>query len=232
MNHFNLITSLILFGLTILCFWFPYKHGNKQIGIITGVILSLIIAWTILAELEFLVIFIWPFLLVFQITFLTYWTFRICNRPKTGKYISSILTLGFILLCMSPWISDWTFSKNDALKILAEHNIELKDDFKILKNESGGFMDYAHTLKIQISDSDKSRIAKEIRESKGFLEVVDFKKDYPSADYETFEKLNFETKNYLNREYYVKEPMEDGTKHFHFQLSKTKNELQYIGRDE
>jgi hypothetical protein len=113
-----------------------------------------------------------------------------------------------------------------------EHNIELKDDFKILKNESGGFMDYAHTLKIQISDSDKSRIAKEIRESKGFLEVVNFKKDYPFADYETLEKLNFETKNYLNREYYVKELMEDGTKHFHFQLSKTKNELQYIGRDE
>ena len=184
MNHFNLITSLILLGLTVLCFWLPYKHGNKQIGIITGIILSLIIAWTILAELEFLVIFIWPFIFVFQI------------------------------------------------KLLAEHNIELIDNFKILNNESGGFMDYAHTLKIQISDSDKSRIAKEIKESKGFLKIVDFKNNYPSADYETFEKLNFETENYLNREYYVKEPMEDGTIHFHFQLSKTENELQYIGTDE
>jgi hypothetical protein len=162
MNHFNLITSLILFGLTILCFWIPYKNGNKRIGIITGVILSLIIAWTILAELEFIVIFIWPFILVFQIIFLTYWTLRIFNRPNIGKYISSFLTLGFILLCMSPWISDWSFGKNDARKLLAKHNIELKDDFKILKNESGGFMDYAHTLKIKISDSDKSRIAKEI----------------------------------------------------------------------
>ncbi|WP_405210626.1 hypothetical protein [Dokdonia sp. Asnod2-E02] len=232
MNHFNIITSLILFGLTVLCFWLPFKVGNKITGIITGVILSLTIAWTILAKLEFLVIFIWPFILVFQIIFLTYWTFRIFKRPKTGKYISSFLTLGFILLCMSPWISDWTFSKNDARKLLEKHNIELKDDFKILKNESGGFMDYAHTLKIQISDSDKSRIATEIRESKGFLEVEDFRNNFPSADYETFEELNFETENYLNREYYIREPLEDGTVHFHFQLSKTKNELQYIGIDE
>ena len=232
MNHFNLITSLVLLGLTVLCFWLPFKEGNKRTGIITGIILCIIIAWTILAELEFLVIFIWPFILVFQTIFLTYWTFRIFKRPKIGKYVSSFLTLGFILLCMSPWISDWVFSKNDARKLLAEHNIELKDDFKILKNESGGFIDYAHTLKIQISDSDKSRIAKEIRESKKFLEIVDFKNNFPSADYETFEKLNFETENYLNREYYVKEPMEDGTIHFHFQLSKTENELQYIGTDE
>jgi hypothetical protein len=232
MNHFNLITSLILLGLTVLCFWLPYKNENKRIGVITGVILSLIIAWTILAELEFLVIFIWPFILVFQIIFLIFWTFRIFKRPKTGKYISLFLTLGFIVLCMTPWISDWTFSKNDARKLLAKHYIELRDDFKILKNESGGFMDYAHTLKIQISDSDKSRITEEIRKSKGFLEVVDFKKDFPSADYETFEKLNFETENYLNREYYVEKSLEDGTIHFHFQLSKTENELQYIGTDE
>lgn len=203
MNHFNLITSLVLFGLTVLCFWLPFKEGNKR----TGIILSIIIAWTILAELEFLVIFIWPFILAFQIIFLAYWTFRIFKRPKTGKYVSSALTFGFVILCMSPWISDWTFSKNDARKLLAKHNIELKDDFKILKNESGGFMDYAHTLKVQISDSDKSRIAKQIRESEGFLEVVDFKNNFPSANYEAFEKLNFETENYLNREYYLKEPI-------------------------
>jgi len=232
MNHFNLITSLVLLGLTVLCFWLPFKEGRKRTGIITGILLSIIIAWTILAELEFLVIFIWPFILVFQIIFLIYWTFRMFKRPKTGKYVSSVLTLGFVILCLSPWISDWTFSKNDARKLLAKHNIELKDDFKILKNESGGFMDYAHTLKIQISNSDKLRISKQIRESEGFLEIVDFKNNFPSANYETYEKLNFETENYLNREYYLKEPMEDGTIHFHFQLSKAKNELQYIGTDE
>ena len=232
MNHFNLISSLVLLGFTALCFWLPFKYGKKITGIITGAILSLIITWTILAELEFLVIFIWPFILAFQIIFLTYWTFRAFNRPKIGIYVSSILTLGFILICMSPWISDWNFTKNDARKLLAKHNIELQDDFKILKNESGGFMDYAHTLKIQISDSDKSRIENEIRESKGFIETEDFLKDFPSANHYTFEKLNYETENYLNREYYIKEPMEDGTRHFYFQLSKTESELQYIGTNE
>ena len=231
MNHFNIISSLILFGLSILCFWLPFRNGNKKTGIVTGTISSLLVAWTILAKLEFLVIFIWPFILAFQIAFLTYWIFRVFKRPKTGKYVTLSLTFGFILLFMSPWISDWTFSKNDARKLLAEHNIELKDDFKILKNESGGFMDYAHTLKIQISESDKIRIAKKIRESKGFLEFKDYNKDFPSANYETFEKLNYESENHLNREYWTKEPMEDGTNHFYFQLSIKKNELQYIGTD-
>ena len=100
MNHFNLITSLVLLGLTVLCFWLPFKEGRKRTGIITGILLSIIIAWTILAELEFLVIFIWPFILVFQIIFLIYWTFRMFKRPKTGKYVSSVLTLGFVILCL------------------------------------------------------------------------------------------------------------------------------------
>lgn len=143
-----------------------------------------------------------------------------------------MLALGFILICMSPWISDWTFSKNDLRELLAKHTIELQDDFKILKNESGGFMDYAHTLEIQILDADKSRIEKKIRASKGFIKTEDFLKDFSNENYQTFEKLNFETENSLNQEYYIKDQMEDGTKHFHFQLSKTKNELQNIGRDE
>lgn len=129
---------------------------------------------------------------------------------------------------MSPWISDWTFSKNDARKLLAKHNIELRDDFKILNNESGGFLDYAHTLEIQISDFDKSKIENLIRESKGFLGTIDLNNDFIYANHYTFKKLNYETENSLNREYYIKEPMEDGTIHYHFQLSKTENELQYI----
>jgi hypothetical protein len=231
MNHFNIISSLILIGLSILCFWLPFKDGNKKTGIATGTILSLLIAWTILAELEFLVIFIWPFILAFQIIFLTYWIFRTFKKPKTGQYASSLLTFGFILLFMSPWISDWTFSKNDARKLLAEHNIELKDDFKILQNESGGFMDYAHTLKLQISESDKRNISKQIRESNGFEIIEPSDYHFPDEYYKTYEKYNYELGNYLNIEYWSEKPSEDGARHFHIQLHKTENNLNYIGTD-
>lgn len=232
MNHFNLITSLILLGLTILCFWLPYKHGNKRIGIITGIILPLIIAWTILAELEFLVIFIWPFILVFQIIFLTYWTFRTFNRPKTGKYVSLFLTLGFVLIFMSPWISDWTFSENDTRKILAEHNIELKDDFKILNNESGGFMDYYHIFEIELSNKDYNRIKTEIIKSENYLGNLDYDWYNQRPELRNLDTLNYENKHDYIRDYSEHGKMEDGTFHFVFELSKSENKLKYIGSNE
>ena len=232
MNHFNLITSLILLGLTFLCFWLPYKNDNKRIGVITGIILSLIISWTILAELEFLVIFIWPFVLVFQIIFLIYWTFRIFKRPKTGKYISLFLTLGFILLCMTPWISDWTFSKKDARKLLAEHNIELKDEFKILKNSSGGFMDYYHILEIELSNRDYNRLKSEIIESRNYLGNLGNDWYSKKPELVKLDTMNYETKYNYIRDFSKKQKFEDGTFHFVFELSKSENKLRYIGSNE
>jgi len=232
MNHFNLITSLVLIGLTVLCFWLPYKNDNKRIGVITGIILSLIIAWTILAELEFLVIFIWPFILVFQIIFLTYWTFRIINKPKTGKYLSSFLTLCFILLCMSPWISDWTFSKNDARELFAKHNIELKEDFKILKNESGGFMDYYHIFEIELSNKDYNRLKDEITKDKNYVGNLDYDWYSKRPDLRKLDTLNYENKYNYIRDYSENGKMEDGTFHFVFELSKSENKLKYIGSNE
>lgn len=139
MNAFTIIATLILYGLTFLCFFIPFKKGQRQTGYIAGGTLAVIITLTLIGNLDFLVIFIWPLIIMFQIIFISYWTFTAFNKKKTGLVLSTILTIGFLLLIMQPWISDWTFSKKDATKILSFHNIELKDDFKILKNEAGGF---------------------------------------------------------------------------------------------
>ena len=233
MTPFTIISSLILIGLTVLCFYLPYKNGRKNTGLVVSVIIGIIITWTFIGELDFLVIFIWPIIFAFQIIFITYWLFRSYGKKKFGIIVSSILTIGFILIVMEPWITDWTFNKKDARKMLSWQNIKLNDDFKILKNESGGFTDYVHTFTLKISESDFKEISNEIRKSHSFKGIIfDLQKKLPTADYNSYDTINYETEKYLEREYYTKEKKEDGTYHFIIQLSKNKNELYYFGINE
>jgi len=134
---------------------------------------------------------------------------------------------------MQPWISDWTFNKRDAQEILTYHGFKLNDNFKIIRNESGGFRDYYHSFTIEISDSDYQTIAKTIRNSNNYQGLItDLTKQLPMAGYRTFDTVNYETNYHVEREYFSQQKMDDGTFHFHFQLSKTKKELSYIGSDE
>ena len=133
---------------------------------------------------------------------------------------------------MQPWIWNRTFSKKDATKILSFHNIELKDDFKILKNEAGGYRDYYETFTLKLSDNDFNRISQTIMTSKNYKgHFTDYTK-LPLADYKTTDTVDFETNNHFEREYWTNNKMENGTYHFRFQLDKKKKELSYIGSDE
>jgi len=232
MNVFTIIASLILYGLTLLCFFIPFKKGQRQTGYIVGVTLGALITLTLIGNPEFLIIFIWPIIIMFQIIFISYWTFSAFDKKKTGLVIATILTVGFLLIIMQPWISDWTFRKKDATKILSFHNLELKDDFKILKNEAGGFRDYYETFTLKLSDNDFNRISQIIKTSKYYKgHYIDYS-NLPTADYKTTDTIDFETVNHFEREYWTSTKMENGTYHFRFQLDKKSKELSYIGSDE
>lgn len=229
MNTFTIIASLILYGLTLLCFFIPFKKGQRQTGFIVGVALGLIITLTLIGNLDFLVIFIWPIIIMFQIIFISYWAF---NKKKTGQVIAAILTIGFLLLIMQSWISDWIFSKKDATEILSVHNLELNDDFKILKNEAGGFRDYYETFTLKLSDNDFNRISEKIKTSKNYKGHFTDYSNLPTADYKTTDTIDFETDNHFEREYWTSTKMENGRYHFRFQLDKQNKELNYIGSNE
>jgi hypothetical protein len=232
-TSFTIITSLILFGLSFLCYWLPSKNGQREIGLIASIPLGLLVGLTFIGSLEFLVIFIWPVILAFQIVFLTYWTFRNFGLKKAGFITGLILTTLFLLVAMSPWIEDFAFNNKDAKEILSWQKIKLNDDFEILKNESGGFSDYAHSFKLKISQSDYDRIANMIRSSKNYKGLItDLTNQIPTADYRSTDTVNYETENYIAREYYTKAKMEDGTYHFLIKLSKKDNELNYFGINE
>ena len=232
MNAFTIIASLILYGLTVLCFVIPFKKGQRLTGYIVGGTLGVLITLSLIGNLDFLVIFIWPIIIMFQIIFILYWAFSAFNKKKTGLVVAAILSIGFLFLIMQPWISDWTFSKKDVNKILSFHSVELKDDFKILKNEAGGFRDYYETFTLKLSDNDFNRITQTIKTSKNYKGYF---KDYynlPTADYKSKDTIDFETDNHFEREYWSNSKMENGTYHFRFQFDKQNKELSYIGSDE
>lgn len=232
MNSFTIISSLILYGLTFLCFFLPFKCDQKVTGKVIGLILGILITFTLICNLDFLVIFIYPIIISFQLIFIIYWIFRLFNKKKTANIITVVLTIGVILLTMSPWISDWMFNKNDVRKILSYHGIELKDNFKIIENESGGFRDFYETFTIKLSDTDYIHLAEKFRTSRYYKGSFMDYKNTPSANYNSYDTVDFETKNFINREYFTKKKMNNGTYHFRFQLDKKNKELSYIGSDE
>lgn len=232
MNSFYIISSLILFGLTGLCFWLPFKAGNKITGLTVSIILGLLITWTLIGNLDFLVIFIWPIILSIQIVFILYWTFRVFNKKKIGAIFAIILTFIFLLIALSPWITDLTFNKKDVRQILSYHGLELKNDFQILENESGGFRDYYQTFTIEISDSDYQEIATKIKTSKNYRGLFTDLSKPQSTSYRNYDTIDYETNYHFNREYFSKQTMDDGTFHFRIQLSKTEKKLNYIGSNE
>lgn len=195
MTPFTIVFNLVLLGLTGLCFWLPFKNGQKELGLFVSLLLGLIIIWTLIGELDFLVI--------------------------------------FLVLAMQAWIVDWTFNEKDAREILSWQEIELKDDFEVIDNESGGFTDYIQSFTLKISQSDFDRIANDIKSSKNFQRInTNSTSQIPSADYNSIDTLNYETENQIIREYYTDEKKEDGTFHFYLQLSKKDSELNYLGINE
>ena len=232
MNSFTIISGLVLFGLSALCYFLPYKSGQKATGLTASLVFGVLITLTFVKNLDFLVIFIWPIVLASQIVFIIYWAFRLSVKKKLATVSALTLSGAFLLIAMQPWISDWTFSKNDARELLLNHGLHLKDDFTILKNESGGFRDFYHSFTLKISDADYDRITKCIKTSKNFAGLFTDLNQTPTADYKTYDTLDFETKYHFEREYFSRQPKDDGSYHFRFQLSKTDKGLSYIGSDE
>ncbi|NAY92183.1 hypothetical protein GTQ34_09650 [Muricauda sp. JGD-17] len=203
----------------------------KAIGVVASCFFGFILAWTLLAELEFLVIFIWPVLLALQLIFLSYWTFRVFNSKKVGVVVSGLLSFGFILIAMSPWISDWTFNKKDTKKLLSEQNIILKENFTIIKNESGGFRDYYQIFKVEISEKDKLRIINQIESMDNYQEETNNRFYLPELSENRYKgdtlHANYQTdREYKNAMYY---PNGEGYTPTYrvVSISKDKNELTF-----
>ena len=233
MNNLAIISSLILYLLALLCFFIPFQCGKKAIGKNAGIILGIIITLTIIIDFSVLTPFILLPIIIFQLIFIIYWTFVKFKQEKAGKITVMLLTSIFVLMLMQPWISDWIFSKNDVREILLENNITLKDDFRILKNETITFDGYYEDFSIKISDADFNRISQQIKTSKQYKGFFDNTVEIPELMYKNHDTLiDYEAENHFGRQYRPNKKMKNGVFNIAFWLDKQDKTLRYSGTDQ
>jgi hypothetical protein len=208
------ILFLVLYLLSILCLVIASFNNRNKLGVIVSIVLCLILTINLANQSPFLFPLVLFFVLVFQLIFIIYWVLRYYNHKKIALFFVSFSIICMLVIIFQPWISDLLFNKNDVRSILKFHQFELKDDFKIIKNETEDFPDYYEMFTIKISNKDFASISKKI-------EFFNSKKD-------TFTKVE----NAFYYEYYSKNKMENGTYHFVVSMNKEKQELSYVGSDE
>ncbi len=76
---FYIFSLLFLFALTAICYIFPAKNGYKKSGQYGSIFFCSLIILTLVVNLDYLVIFIWPIIVVAQIIFILFWIFKIYN---------------------------------------------------------------------------------------------------------------------------------------------------------
>lgn len=163
-----------------------------------------------------------------------YYIPKIFGDKGIGKILSFsyfILLISFILYLKH---EDLFFYENNVKEFLAEQDIILKEDFRILKNESHSSIgDYYHTFTLSISSGDQQRIIQQIKSSENYKTQKD------SVNY--FIYLNRLDKkiiqNYETNNSYVREYLQSNGKGYtptfrRISIQKTKNELVFEDIDE
>ncbi|ANI90162.1 hypothetical protein A9P82_13230 [Arachidicoccus ginsenosidimutans] len=216
---------ILPFILIFFCFWLPYKIGKKNIGI--GISSTLLIITLLGLRAEFFFIFIWLFIVAVSIVVITYSALLYFKKPNTARIVTVILLLLILLGILSPWISDWTFTGNDARKMLKERGFVLSDKIKILSNESGGLRDYSHTFSISVSDNDYKKIKNLILSQHNYLGKASFE-GYPQhSDSAKNDIITYEDENFYNWD----EIYNGYITHYFIQLDKHKNQLSFDEED-
>ena len=133
---------------------------------------------------------------------------RLIGYPKTAKILTIIY--GIIVLCLILFIvlEDRFFTKKDAIKLIEEQGLSLKDEFELFDNKSSWAIgDYFHSFSIKISIQDKIRTIENIKNSDGFKKLnepiddlllsKDFDKHFGSKQVQNYENEYSYVREYL-----------------------------------
>ncbi len=158
---------------------------------------------------------------------------------KTAKYLT--IAYGLFVLTIGLYIAfeDQLFTKNKAKQLVEEQEINLTDDFELLKNESmSAIGDYYHTFTLRISDRDKQNAITKIKSADNFITSNGSLETsiYQPAPNRYFGKKviqNYETENSFVREYFEPSGREGYAPTFRrISISKENNVLTFEDIDE
>ena len=169
--------------------------------------------------------------IIVGLIYLAYWVPKKFGNRKLGLWLSGILTTGLLILIFATIFEDKFFFKSDVREKLNEHNFELKDDFIIISNESGGFSDYLQ-FRLTISSTDRQILIEQIKSADNYKEVVEEMYDLRGGKIRYSEKDTFFTSNYQDKWNYIFEFYKPNKKGYaptwdRISISKSENELTY-----
>ncbi len=174
-----------------------------------------------------LILFFVFIVLPFGFGFLLYFIPKKLGFIKTGIAFSVGYFLLLFGLLLYGIFEDDLFTKNQAKDLLETENIYLKDDFKILENESNEFF---HRFELEISADDKTALINKIKMAKNFK---------PEKDTITFIESKLDRylgpevyKNYETVEYFIHERFKPNGEGYlptwiTISVAKTENKLMY-----
>jgi hypothetical protein len=145
------------------------------------------------------------------ITYAIFWVIRRIGFTKVAKGIVFLSVAFFTYLLAVTLFEDQLFSKRDAKNLLNDQEIILNDDFQIVSNKSMWSPgDYYHTFTLKISNTDKERITREIRNAASINNLGQNVDITQLTDRYNGKKVmaNYETKTVLVRKFF--EPNGEG----------------------
>ncbi len=153
---------------------------------------------------------------------------------RVGIGIISFIIIVVLFFSTYFILEDLFFFKSDAKAKLEEHDIFLNDNFKIIEKSISGIMDYTLQFHLTISKSDKEKIIKKLSKSpyliiKNSNEMYDIRSKTPHTIMnDTVLHATYEDENYWNLEYC--KTLKNGYVRTWdiIQISKSKNELNFI----
>ena len=170
--------------------------------------------------------------IIIGLIYLAYWIPKRLGKKKLGLWLSGILTAGLLTLILANVFEDKFFFKSDVKERLKEHHIELKDDFELVSNKSGGFQDYFHQFRLTISTKDRERLIEQIRTADNYKDEIQemFDLRYGKIRYSDIDTVF--TANYQDEWNFIYEyfkPNKQGYKPTwdRVSISKTENKLTY-----
>ena len=170
--------------------------------------------------------------IIVGLIYLAYWITKRLGKRKLGLWLSGLVTTGLVTLVITTVFEDKFFFKSDVNERLKEHNIELKDNFKIFSNESGGLMDYFHQFILTISATDKQRLIDQIKSADNDKEDVEEMFDIQSGKNRYSTKDTVFTATYQDKWNYIYEYYKPNKQGYRptwdrVSISKTENKLTY-----
>ena len=205
------MTSLIIIvGIIIisgLSFWLPKRQGKKELGFTISIILATTLSLILIPEEGIFFIFLLFPILFFAVIFIAYWILINLGFKKAGRIVAISFSIIALLPILAFVFEDFLFFKSNARTMLKENDIVLIDNFSITSNNISGMRDLYQRFELEISDSDKNRLIKQLRESQFFKDTIVQEYDLQNEMDRKLSKRvfkDYEQNDFIRRESYEK----------------------------